>query len=311
MTANDVIDAYVAEVAMQLPRKQRNDVAFELRALIGEGLQDKADEAGRPVDAAMALEFARAFGRPAEVASRYRPALVLIDPADGHTFLRAALIGMALVWVAGALVVLLAPGPHPGGALGAVGQWWGNAVVPSLWWPGALVVYFALDAWVRRRWPQSQAWTPQVEGRSPGGRPALVLALVGIVVGLFVLLDPTRVLDILFGGRAHPHAYAALTYTETFRERQAPLLFGLVALEIPMFAFAILHGSWPEMLRKVRMALAVLMCAVMVWVALDGPVFMAAAGDRMFKFFLLLIVVVVLVDLGIKLRQTVRPAPAN
>ena len=32
MNANDVIEAYVTEVALRLPRKQRNDVAFELRA---------------------------------------------------------------------------------------------------------------------------------------------------------------------------------------------------------------------------------------------------------------------------------------
>jgi hypothetical protein len=309
MTAKDVIDAYVAEVAMQLPRKQRNDVAFELRALLEEGLQDRADEAGRPVDDAMALEFVRAFGRPAEVAARYRPALVIIDPADGHTFMQAALIGLALVWFAGALVAFLSPEAHPGGLLGAFGQWWGGTVVPSLWWPGVLVVYFGLAAWTRRRWPRSQAWTPRIEGRSPGGRPALVLALAGIVFGLFVLIEPTWVLDVVFGGRAHPHAYAALTYTEAFRERQAPLLFGLVALEIPMFAYAIVRGSWPQALRKVRMGLAVAMCAVMAWVALDGPVFMAAAGDRMFKFFLLLIVVAMLLDLGARMRREVRPAP--
>ena len=49
MNANDVIESYVTEVALQLPRKQRNDVAFELRALINEELQGKAEESGRSV----------------------------------------------------------------------------------------------------------------------------------------------------------------------------------------------------------------------------------------------------------------------
>ena len=39
MNANDVIECYVNEVAVQLPRAQRNDVAFELRALLQEELQ--------------------------------------------------------------------------------------------------------------------------------------------------------------------------------------------------------------------------------------------------------------------------------
>ena len=34
MNANNVIESYVTDVALQLPRRQRNDVAFELRALL-------------------------------------------------------------------------------------------------------------------------------------------------------------------------------------------------------------------------------------------------------------------------------------
>ena len=86
MNANDVIESYVTDVAAQLPRKQRNDVAFELRALLDEELQAKAEAAGRGADAAMATELVRAFGRPADVAARYRPTLTIIDPADGHAF---------------------------------------------------------------------------------------------------------------------------------------------------------------------------------------------------------------------------------
>ncbi len=144
MNANDVIESYVTDVAVQLPRKQRNDVAFELRALINEGLQDKADAAGRAVDAAMATEFLHAFGRPAEVAARYRPTLTIIDPADGHSFLRATVIGLAIIWVLGLLVRLRQSIDAPGGLLGALGQWWGSTVIPSLWWPGVLVVGFGV-----------------------------------------------------------------------------------------------------------------------------------------------------------------------
>ena len=93
MNANDVIECYVTDVAVQLPRKQRNDVAFELRALLNEELQAKADADGRPVDAAMAIAFLQGFGRPADVAARYRPALTIIDPADGHSFWRAICSG--------------------------------------------------------------------------------------------------------------------------------------------------------------------------------------------------------------------------
>ncbi len=112
MNANDVIESYVTDVAVRLPRKQRNDVAFELRALLNEGLQDKAAAAGRPADAddpAIATEFLRAFGRPEDVAARYRPTLTIIDPADGPKFLRAAVIGLALIWSLGLFACLQQP----------------------------------------------------------------------------------------------------------------------------------------------------------------------------------------------------------
>ena len=62
MNANDVIESYVTEVAVKLPRKQRNDVAFELRALINEELQGRAEAAGRGIPVLTApLPAARAL----------------------------------------------------------------------------------------------------------------------------------------------------------------------------------------------------------------------------------------------------------
>ena len=65
MNANDLIDSYVADVARLLPRKQRDDVAFELRALLVEELDAKAEAAHRAPDTALALELLTGFGRPA------------------------------------------------------------------------------------------------------------------------------------------------------------------------------------------------------------------------------------------------------
>ena len=101
MNANELIDSYVADVARLLGRKQRDDVAFELRALLVEELDAKAEAAGRAPDAALATELLAGFGRPAEVAARYQPALVMIDPADTRTFVRASVIGVAIWWSPG------------------------------------------------------------------------------------------------------------------------------------------------------------------------------------------------------------------
>jgi hypothetical protein len=309
MNTNDLIECYVIDVAVQLPRKQRDDVAFELRALINEGLQEKAAFAGCAVDAAITMEFLNAFGPPAEVAARYRPTLTIIDPEDGHAFLRATVIGLALIWGLGLLVRLLQPIDTAGGLLGALGQWWGSTVIPSLWWPGVLVIGFAGTAWTRRRWPQTLRWKPLAGDRIHGGRVALVMGIVGIACGLYTLVYPRWLLDFFWNGQAAPSAYAALTYADTFVQKQALWLLALLLLNIPMLAAVIVQGRWSPLLRRTQTGLGLATCAAIAWTIVDGPVFVSPLSDRTVKFFLLLIVVSTLADLTIKRYRRVSPTP--
>ncbi|MCY7353560.1 MAG: hypothetical protein LH470_00435 [Lysobacter sp.] len=309
MNANDLIESYVTDVAVQLPRKQRNDVAFELRALLEEELQAKAEVAGRGVDAAMATELLHAFGRPVDVAARYRPTLTIIDPADGRNFLWAAVIGLAIIWCAGLLMRLRQPIDSGWDFLSALGQWWGSTVIPSLWWPGVLVVGFGVASWARQRWPRTSEWKPHTRDRIHGGRATMVMGLVGILCGLYVLIDPRWLLDVLWGGRAAPAAYEALTYTDTFLQRQAPWLLVLILLNIPVFIAVIVSGRWSATMRRIQDGLGLVTCAVLAWTVLDGPVFLAPSSDRTVKFFLVLIVAFTLINMGIKLHRSVRPTP--
>lgn len=313
MNANEVIESYVSDVALQLPRKQRNDVAYELRALIGEGLQDRAEAAGREPDSAMAIAFLREFGRPDEVAARYRPHLSIIDPADAHAFLRASVIGLLIIWGLGLWSSLSQP-IDPGVSLLSAfghrwGHWWGSVFVPSLWWPGMLVTGYALAAWIRRRWPQTAQWEPRSGDRIQGGRAAMVLALVGMACGLYILIQPTVVLDLAFGGRAAPVAYQALTYTDTFLQRQAPWMFALLLLNLPFYATVMIRGRWSPTLRRIETVLALLTCAAMLWVIVDGPVMMTQTSDRTAKALMALIVTFSLLTTALLALRKVKPAP--
>lgn len=144
-TATEVIESYVRDVAGYLPRAKRNDVAFELRALLHDELAAKAAAEGRSPDRAMAMELLAGFGRPAEAAARYHPRPSLIDPADNHDF---------LIWaVVGAIVFQAA---QPGDRLAA------------LHWVGVVFLFFSLAAWWRRRRPEARfSWRPS-RGPYPG-----------------------------------------------------------------------------------------------------------------------------------------------
>ncbi len=307
MNANDVVESYVTEVALQLPRKQRNDVAFELRALINEGLQDKAEDIGRAVDAKMATEFLNAFGHPETVAARYRPALNIIDPADGHKFVHATFIGFAIIWGLG-LVELLQTAPAVG-FLNTLGKWLGGTVVGSLWWPGVLVAGFGISAWVGRRWPQNQEWKPKANDRIHGGRLGMVMGLIGIVFGLYVLAEPRWVLDFFWGGNAAPAAYQALTYTDSFLQLQGPILFALLLFNIPFFIAVIVKGQHTPLLRRVETASSLATCAAILWAIMDGPIFMTKNSDEMTKLLMLIILVFSLIIMAIEMYRRVRPTP--
>ena len=311
MKANELIESYVTDVAVQLPRKLRNDVAFELRALLTDELQGRAEAAGRAPDEAMTIDLLRAFGRPSEVAARYRPPLTIIDPADGRAFLRATLVGLAVIWIAGLWMHWQQSVESGAGALHVVGRWWGGTVIPSLWWPGLLVVGFGLAAWAGRRRPQSLEWKPRAGDRIQGGRATLVLGIIGILCGIFLLSDPHWLLDVAWGGRAAPAAYEVMTYTDSFRQHQAPWLFGALALNVPLLIAVLVNGRWSPLLRRLQDGLGLLTCAVMAWTLLDGAVFKAVTTDRAFKLALVLGIVSTLITLAIRLHRRVRPNPSR
>jgi hypothetical protein len=309
MKPDEIIENYVSDVALKLPRAQRDDVAFELRALLHEELQAKADAAGRSADAAMTMALLEAFGHPKDVAARYRPTLTIIDPADGHAFRRATLIGLAVIWCAGLLKVLQQPIGSGWDLLTPLSQWWLGTVIPSLWWPGLLVVGFAMAARARRRRPHAAVWTPRAGKPTHANRIAMAAGIVGIVCGVSVLIEPRWVLDVVWQGRAAPVAYEALTYAEPFRHRQAPILLGLLLLNIPMLIAVMLGGRWSVNIRRMETALSLITCGVMLWTVLDGPVFMADSSDSTVKFVMAVIVAITLINLGVQAFRRVRPRP--
>jgi hypothetical protein len=309
MNANDVITSYVNEVALQLPRKLRNDVAFELRALLLEECQAKAEETGRQLDAELVIDFLQNFGHPNEVAVRYQPALTIIDPADGGKFLRLTIIGLVLIWSLGLLANLSQPINSGTDFIHALSSWWGKTVIPSFWWPGVLVVGFGMASWARQRSATKSTWQPRAQDRIAGGRAAVALGLIAMMCGIYLLIDPTRILDVIWGGKAAPAAYTALTYTDAFLQRQGPYLFTLVVLNIPFYFAVMIQGRWTALLRRIETGLSLLICAVMTWAIVDGTIMMSPASDSTAKFFMGLIVGFSLIIIGVEFVRQVKPRP--
>lgn len=92
-------------------------------------------------------------------------------------------------------------------------------------------------------------------------------------------------------------------------QRQAPWLFALLLLNLPIMAVALLKGRRPAGLRRVETVIALATGALMLWSIVDGPLLRSPAGDAAAKFAMLAIVLMMLVDHGLRLSRRVRPTP--
>ena len=184
MNANDVIESYVRDVARYLPRGKRNDVAFELRALLGDELAAKAQATGRAPDRAIAIALLKGFGRPAEVAGRYFQRPAGIDPTDTHHF---------LIWtLAAAVTVSVMSRLNLAGAMSGSGLF--------LQCLGALTVVFAVMGWWRRRHPAALVWRPKLgPDWMPRGLAVLAMAAT-LVFPVFMYVAPQTFVRVMFLG---------------------------------------------------------------------------------------------------------------
>ena len=296
MTANELIEAYVDDVVRQLGRKQRNDVGVELRALLGEDLQTQVEIAGRPADEAMAMELLRRFGRPGEVAGRYRkPGFPIIEAADAPGFVRLAGSGMAAIWIVGLVSMF-----QEGGNLDRLGAWWMTWGLAAFWWPGFLVVIGGTAAWIRRRLPVSDDWTPRAIDRDRISRVGWMLAIVFFSLGIIWLTSPSQIVERLSGGRLAPEFYGYFVYDETFRQWRLPLLVPLLIAHVLLYAVLVAEGRWRRLTRRIDMTLSLVISGMLVWVLLAGPIFQADIGNRAARNAIWPIVLIALVDVAVK-----------
>ncbi len=297
MNANELIEAYVADVMRRLPRKLRNDVGFELRALLGEELQARAQETGRAPDGEMALALLRGFGRPEDVADRYRPAgFEIIPPRRSAAFLAWSAAGVALQWAITLPATLAASGAAD--PMSRIGGWWTTVGLGALWWPGFLVAMVALATWIGRRFPAG-AWTPRLVDRDRINRPLSLAAVTFWLCGAAVLVALPWIVQALDATRWRMAAQA-FTYDTDFMRWRGPWVLPLWAAGFGLYGVLIAQGRWQPLTRRAATWLNLLFCAVLTWFIVGGPIWRATTTDGIAKLCIALIVMGCLADLVIK-----------
>ena len=280
MHASEVIETYIEDTVRLLPRRQRDDVATELRSLLNEELHARAQESGRPPDESLALTLVRDYGHPNEVAARYQPPWAIVAPADSTSFVRAAIIG------AGALVLLGALGkPLPS-----------VPVIGILAWVGLLVVAFGAKSWIRRRWPATALWEPRHRDRANRVGTAVIVPIATSFVVLYAA--PTWVLDQISGGRLDT-SWAA--YTADFQQLRLPCFVGLLVSLLALLSFVAIQGRWRRLTRRINIGLNLALACLILSFAVDGNIFQSSLVDQIARNVLALVAVVYVLSVGVQL----------
>ena len=78
---SSVVELYVLQLKSLLPRKQRDDIAAEIRESIASAVEERERALGRKLDDRETSEILKTYGHPIAVAGRYLPMQQLIGPS--------------------------------------------------------------------------------------------------------------------------------------------------------------------------------------------------------------------------------------
>lgn len=305
MKPEELIENYVDDVVRRLPRKQRRDVGFELRELLADELRGRSEASGGEPDAQLALQLLSDFGRPADVADRYRPAgFTIIKPADAPQFARVALIGVGVQWVL-TLTALFAT-PADVSWLSRLGTWWVSWGLGAFWWPGLLITLSIIAAAVSSQRDAREPAPPRIGelDRDWVRRPVVALYIaLGVIGATIVLSLPT--LGIWGSGLPQP-LINVFEFDEGFLTWRAPWVVLLWAATLGVGVHLLVKGRWTAVSRRVSLVISVAWIILLVVWVFAGPIFVPPATESATKFCLAALLVVFVVDLALTIRRSTR-----
>lgn len=272
----DLIERYVQEVARRLPRKQRDDVARELRSALEDSIESRTGVPLDRVDEEQAVDLLLEFGSPQEVAASYRSGPDhLIGPALYPSFIKTMKVCLAVV---GGLLLLSALLDMVGssgafGELGSIGlRLVSNLQSTFIGLLGLVVLIFAIIE--RASTPEKQAeeeWDPRelpamVEDQDRVDRTGTIIGMVFAGVGLWIIsFRPEWMRAMIWVNDEHyrlplfgPGAYAQIIWLKAFL--LLVLVLGVVTL---------LQGRWNAGTRAADFAVSLLV-VIFFWRLLNS-----------------------------------------
>lgn len=292
---NDVIESYVVDVMRRVPAKDRNEVGLELRGLLTEMLEDRAQTAGRVADDAMVLDVLREFGTPAEIAARYRPqgmraGVVVIPTEQTRSFAIWSIGGIALQWV------LTLPRVFDGSQ--PIAAWWFGAGLGAFWWPGFMAMMSLLAAWLQARGMFLPKWTPRTADPDRINRGGMIAGLAAFAIGMtFMIALPWLV------GLLPPHLAHVFAFDPDFLQARAWPVVVLWLMSFATLSLVLRNGRHTAMTRRLELGGSLAFVALMGWWMSSGNIFIEKASDEGARGGLALVIAFILIDVAVTLYR--------
>ena len=311
------VDRYVSAVGRLMPAAQRADVEREIRSLIADAV-DAATPSGDTPDEEVIFSVLRNFGKPEEIAARYRAPAYLVGPALYPTF--RTVVGIVLGVLAGVSLFGAAVGVGLGSVAWNPVDLLANLVGSLIQVFGTVVGVFALIEFFQRRGSlaledtagKGSAWDvrslPPVQDDDRANVGELASGIVGAVIAIFLF---NALPSGLTGMVLNEEGWQFFPLFAPEFWRYVPWLTALWLLEIALNSYVIARGRWSTPTRWLEAGLSALGVAAMLVILTGGPIAAYPALDTPFKIVVAIIFAVESVQLARQLYRLVVRKPGQ
>lgn len=277
-------DRYVWAVARLLPEHQRGDIERELRELIAETVDDRADDAALRSSREVEHEVLAELGDPSAMASRYtdRPrSLVGREVFPEYLRILRLVFAIAVPIVTGMAVLgtVLDDGADAGDVVGAaIGAAFNSGIQVAFW--VTLVYAFA------ERWKADNPWTPDQLPALPAAGTGTSFSLSATIFGIVVtVLTIVAIVWQHAWPSLHDEAGEGVPFLDPgIWNGGGQALLALLVASLVVQVAVLARRGWSYRLAVANAVVNVASVAVVTWLAIDERLlnaeFLTTLADR-------------------------------
>jgi hypothetical protein len=271
----NLIDRYLREVKLGLPKAQQDDIIKELSDDLYSQIEDKEAGLGRPLTEDEQVALLKKYGHPMILASRYRRRQHLIGPTLLPIYLKvlkvALGIGLLVFVVAG--IATAASGQTFSSSLGVLFRYFNVALII---FANITIIFVLLDLFgvhfhLGERWDPRTLPAPRKDGKSKPQVESIATLIAQAIFGIWWLTG-LHYPFLVFGPGVAFFRFAPVWLAIY------PLFVALLLVDVTRTATLIVRPDWIQFRLVARLAIRLMNLAVLYFLIKAPELFVASTG---------------------------------